>query len=170
LFGTSWPGTVCTNWVQSPRAVRFFDETQRNYKISKNPNPREHGVVSRSVHHNPVLANGYDREFEESVFLSSLITFYEFLKSRKNVKFMLHFCSKPLTASNVPLLETFYKTVQTFTKIVNLFDDTYTSLNEKHKIKPVDFGTYGWQGHQGSAGNELYANFLINHYRHLYEI
>lgn len=137
--------------------------------VNKNPSKSEKGVLSRSFKDDPSRTKDFDREFEECNFLFHLINCYGFLKTRKNVNFIIHFCSKPLVPSNIPLLESFYTEVSNYPEVVNLFDNTYTSINQDLGIKPVDFSSYGWFGHHGTEGNSVYANFLIKKYQELYE-
>lgn len=147
----------------------YFDEHQHSYKSSKTPNPLEFGVVSEHAHQNQDRIQFYNREFEESKFLSALINFHGGLTTRPNIKFMLHSCTNPLVISNMPLLERFYQEVQSYPRVINLFNDTYLSLNQRLGVKPVDFDAFKWQGHHGPEGNATYAELLINAYNDLYE-
>lgn len=137
----------------------------------KNPNPSERGVRSCPLYSSaqPDEIIKYDREFEESIFLSQLLSAYGFFKN-KNIKFIFHFCSVPLLQDNLrPLINTFLIEIKQYKEIVNLFDNTYMTLNQKLGIKPSDFNQYSWMGHHGEQGNKAYADFLINKYKEIYE-
>lgn len=147
----------------------LVDYSVQSTIVNKNPVPAEHGVLSESFKDDASRSSQFNREFEECVFLSKLINFYGFLKTRKNVSFMIHFCSKPLVQSNIPMLESLYHEVTNYPEVVNLFKDTYQTVNQDQGIKPVDFKSYGWAGHHGVEGNQVYVNYLVKKYQELYE-
>ena len=136
-----------------------------------NLNPCEQGVVTKSYTQSSKESDTlvyWHREFDETKFLSNLINFSAFCQ-QKNVKFMLHYCSKPLVDPKIPLSESFFSEVQRIPNIINLFDNTYQTYNQKLKIKPADYEQYGWNGHHGPAGNKAYFEFLISKYNELYK-
>ena len=142
-----------------------------NAPDKKNPNPKERGV--RSKKHSGIDSPKeniitYSREFEEAQFLSNLLNLYGFFKYA-NCKFMFHFCSKPLEHNPLPLVNDFYLEVSNHKEIVNLFDNTYGTYNQKLNIRPADYSQYGWDGHHGPEGNKAYSEFLIKKYKEIYE-
>jgi hypothetical protein len=193
LFGKHINATDITNYAYSGKsnegifrsAVRFVLENKQSdiflllgfshlarYDTSPfipvtNPNPAEINISSAPYKEDKDRVGGYSTELLEATFYSNLVLFDTFLK-QSNVKYMLHYCGLPFKKTSAPILNTLRNRVEECANVINLFQDTYTSLPMKHKIKPADFAKYGVVGHHGAEGNKVYADFLIEQYQKLY--
>ncbi len=97
------------------------------------------------------FVNLWNPSWIEAQVLRHMLTMDCFLKQRvKNVLWLNSSVPfQPLT--QWPVLETLQTMAQTADNFL-LFDKTYYTVNNE-KIKPVDFDSHGWFGHQGAEGN-----------------
>ena len=132
-----------------------------------NPNPAEQGISSNPFSVEKERVIGHVSSLSEANFYSNLILLGNFLDI-KGFKYMFHYMSVPLKRTQSSMLTSLRNEIDKNPRIVNLFEDTYFVHGIKNKIKPVDFDEYGWIGHHGWQVNELYGDYLIQHYQKLY--
>jgi len=103
-----------------------------------------------------------DLDFEtiECTLYAHLIGLIEFLKSR-NKQFLIINNGKNFSDDQLPMRDSYVKFFKNEPRILNWFDCARINFQENiTKIKPVDFDTYGWNGHDGPAGHAAYYDML----------
>ena len=101
-----------------------------------------------------------DFETVELTVLSQLIGLVTFLRTYKKDFYIIN-NSKQLSSTPWPPRDSFVKYLQSDPKILNLFNH---SRFEFHKnisgVKPYDYDSLGWAGHDGADGHLAYYNHL----------
>lgn len=151
--------------------ISRFDYQDYNVENSYNKNNGNHSelfIHNFYIQEDNNKTEEYDKWFVEKWtyehtfcnLINSIIAHAYFFKS-VNVDYLIHNCSTPLVEDLYsPFLKSFCLELKKDTCIPNLFANTYYSLNKEKGIKPVDFEKYGWHGHHGSEGNQVYFEYL----------
>ena len=106
----------------------------------------------------------YDRSWHEAMALTDIILLHSFIKLL-GFKFIIANLGQPFTSDTQwPTLQTLITKTSALDNTI-VFDDTYYSVNYQKNI-PVDYDRYGWFGHQGSAGNELWYTEILEPLMH----
>ena len=149
--------------------IGFSHLYRSDFQDDKNQNPLNKFNFEERFIHQHIYVDKPDivratYEHEVLNFMTNCLLLYNFLES-KNINFILHNCSNPYIEDIYsPLLKDFWLEILNLDKIPNLLNNTYLSINELKKIKPIDFEKHGWVGHHGPEGNLEYFNFLKQHY------
>ena len=101
----------------------------------------------------------YDRSWHEAMALTDINLLHAFMNS-KQFRSMIVNLGQPFEPSTQwnTLSHLIYQTKKHKNNII--FDNTYYSVNYQKNI-PVDYDRYGWFGHHGSAGNDLWYSEAI---------
>lgn len=111
-----------------------------------------HGIVDVSFHEDRNTVVFEDRAWTEIQALRSIYLLNAWLQQQSR-NYVIVNLSKAFDANNAWAPSEFLlPTMKTLNNNI-LFRDTYHSVNiDVHR--PVDFDTYGWNGHHGAAGNK----------------
>jgi len=102
-----------------------------------------------------------DFETVECTLYAHLIGLIEFLKSR-NKKFLIINNGKNFSDSPLPIRDAYVAYFKQEPRVLNWFDNGKVSFHKNiTKIKPVDYNSYGWSGHDGYAGQTAYYKMLV---------
>ena len=117
---------------------------------------------SYTLHHILTTEAVADLNFEtiECTLYAHLIGLMEFLKAR-NKKFLIINNGKTFSDSQMPMRDAYVEYFKQEPRLLNWFDNGKVSFHENiTKIKPVDYNLYGWNGHDGCAGQTAYYKML----------
>jgi len=152
----------------------YQDTSFENIKNKNNGNEAEifiHNLELQNASHEELDKWFIEKWTYEHTFcnlVNAIIAHSSFFKSR-NIDYLIHNCSSPLHEDiDSPFLKSFCLELGKDYKIPNLFGNTYLSLNKDRGIKPVDFQQYGWNGHHGKEGNQVYFEYLKQIYNQEY--
>jgi hypothetical protein len=101
----------------------------------------------------------YNRSWTEAMALVDIQLLHGYL-SMKGYRFIIGNLGQPITSDTQ--CNTLHTLIQNTRQLNNavVFDNTYYSVNYQ-KNMPVDYDRYGWFGHHGSAGNELWYQLTL---------
>ena len=153
----------------------YQDFSFENNDNTENGNMAELYIHNFEMHNNKSMGE-YDKWFVdkwtyEHTFcnLTNSIIAHAYFFESKNVDYLIHNCSVPLNEDIYnPFLKSFCIELRNKKSIPNLFTNTYYSLNKEKGIKPADFEQYGWMGHHGEEGNQVYFEYLKQVYEREY--
>lgn len=99
-------------------------------------------------------------EFSLVNLLKDILTSAAFFQLNK-VDYLIQNCSATHQQElHNPLVKLFTQEVNKDLRVPNLYKDSFHNLNLELGIKPADYDNYGWHGHHGSEGNEIYFQYL----------
>jgi hypothetical protein len=109
-----------------------------------------------------------DFETIECTLYTHLIGLIEFLKAR-NKNFLIINNGKNFSDDQLPIRDAYVDYVKQEPRILNWFDNSRIYFQEHvTNIKPVDFDSYGWNGHDGIEGQAHYYQMLQTRLPQLY--
>jgi hypothetical protein len=137
----------------SPKSVIKFDRYLNQCSCSNVA--RHDGLAQTTLHQaGRDLVDSWNRSWQEAQILRQMITFTAWLDRIVDHYLVLNLSEpfQPLTQWTT--LSSLQQPVMSHPCMM-IFSDTYYSTNYEH-IKPIDFETHGWFGHQGPAGNKAW--------------
>lgn len=109
----------------------------------------------------PPIINKINFELIEANLYSNLIGLIELLKS-KNKNFFIINNVKNYSSNTNPMLDSFIAYFKKEPRILNWFDNSRVDFHQTVTgIKPIDYASYGWMGHDGKEGHLAYSEMLI---------
>ena len=133
----------------------------RNWKINTQKIERLQGTMTGPITSMiPGYISLYNRSWTEAMALTDIQLLHGYLLM-KGYRFIIGNLGQPITSDTQwnTLHTLIHKTCQLDNVVV--FDNTYYSVNYQ-KNMPVDYDRYGWFGHHGPAGNELWYRLTLH--------
>ena len=105
------------------------------------------------------MVNAYNVSWQEAKILKDIILLSHWLDSVVNKHIIVNLGVPFQPVTEWPTLKSLQEQALENKKIL-VFSNTYYSVN-KDVHKPVDYDTWGWQGHHGAEGNALWYNSVL---------
>lgn len=152
--------------------VDYYNDSIVNHYNDKNGNTSELYIHNydkkQSSEFDKWFVSTWCYDFLLVNLLKDILTSAAFFQLNK-VNYLIHNCSIIIHQElHNPLVKSFTQEVNKDLRVLNLYKDSFHNLNLEQGIKPADYDRYGWNGHHGPEGNEIYFQYLKQKFEEIF--